>query len=67
MSGQFFHCRQCREGYRGYHECDEGPDRVEFTCGDCGEHFARERNSIDLKGVTPERCATCTPEAMKHA
>lgn len=55
-----YHCPSCRSGYDGYHECPDGPDRVEFTCSDCGEHVNRERHQMDVEGIPPKRCATCT-------
>lgn len=58
------HCPDCGQGYRGYHRCAEGTDRVEFTCSDCEEHIDRERHQMDVAGVPPARCASCTMERM---
>lgn len=59
-----YHCPNCRTGYDGYHKCKKGPDRVEFTCNDCGEHTNRERHQMDVEGLTPQRCASCTLNRM---
>lgn len=59
-----YHCPNCRSGYDGYHECPDGVDRVEFNCRDCDEHVNRERHQMDIKGIAPRRCATCTLNRM---
>lgn len=33
---------------------------VEFDCIDCGEHIKRERHQMDIPGMTPSRCTSCT-------
>lgn len=38
--------------------------RVEFTCSDCGEHIERERHQMDIPGMTPSRCTSCTFDRM---
>lgn len=37
---------------------------VEFECSDCGEHVERERHQMDLPGLTPGRCTSCTFDRM---
>jgi len=40
---------------------------VEFDCNDCGKHVVRLRNdSIDIDGIAPVRCGSCTLEKMRH-
>lgn len=60
MTDGTYHCPNCSDGYDGYHECTDGTDRVEFTCTDCGEHVNRERHQMDVRGIAPKRCASCT-------
>jgi hypothetical protein len=55
-----FQCPNCGFGYGGYHECLGGPDRVEFECIDCGDHVNREAHELDIDGLTPQRCVSCT-------
>lgn len=38
--------------------------RVEFECSDCGDHIVRERHQMDIPGVTPQRCTSCTFDRM---
>lgn len=38
--------------------------RVEFECIDCGEHIDRERHQMDIPGMTPQRCTSCTFDRM---
>lgn len=38
--------------------------RVEFDCMDCGEHIERERHQLDIPGLTPQRCTSCTFDRM---
>lgn len=38
--------------------------RVEFDCIDCGEHIERERHNMDIPGLTPSRCTSCTFDRM---
>lgn len=59
-----YHCPYCGSGYDGYHKCPEGKDRVEFVCSDCDEHINRDRHQMDVVGIAPERCATCTLDRM---
>jgi len=59
-----YHCPYCENGYDGYHKCSEGTDRVEFTCMDCDEHVNRDRHSMDIEGIAPSRCASCTLDRM---
>lgn len=61
-----YHCPNCRQGYDGWHHCDEGRDRVEYECIDCGEHVNREEhhNGFDINGMVPSRCASCTLRRM---
>jgi hypothetical protein len=63
MAG-IFHCSGCGNEYNGYHHCPAGADRIEFACSVCGEHIDRESSSIDIKGLVPQRCATCTLERL---
>jgi hypothetical protein len=63
MTGTY-HCPGCGNGYDGYHCCSNGPDRVEFSCNDCGEHRNRKVNQMDVEGLTPQRCASCTLDRM---
>jgi len=37
---------------------------VEFECIDCGEHIERERHQMDIAGMTPKRCSSCTFDRM---
>lgn len=37
---------------------------VEFECSDCGEHIKRDRNHMDVAGMTPSRCTSCTMNRM---
>jgi len=39
-------------------------ERIQFTCKDCGEEVDREPYSIDVDGLTPVRCTTCTLDRM---
>jgi hypothetical protein len=55
-----YHCSNCGGGYDEYHECPDGPDRVEFTCIDCDDHKNREVHQMDIAGIPPKRCASCT-------
>jgi DNA-directed RNA polymerase subunit RPC12/RpoP len=59
-----YHCNDCGNGYDGYHYCDAGPDKVEYVCSDCGEHQNRETNQIDIEGMPPGRCVSCTFDRM---
>lgn len=38
--------------------------RVEFECTDCGEQIERERHQMDIPGLTPQRCTSCTFNKM---
>lgn len=38
--------------------------RVEFKCSDCGKHVERERHKMDIPGMTPQRCTSCTFDKM---
>lgn len=38
--------------------------RVSFECIDCGEHIERERHQMDIPGLTPSRCTSCTFDKM---
>lgn len=38
--------------------------RVEFECTDCGEQIERERHQMDIPGMTPQRCTSCTFDRM---
>jgi len=38
--------------------------RVEFDCIDCGDHVERERHQMDIPGMTPQRCTSCTFDRM---
>lgn len=37
---------------------------VEFDCVDCGDHIERERHHMDVPGLTPARCNSCTFDRM---
>jgi hypothetical protein len=37
---------------------------VEFECTDCGDYIKRERHQMDIPGMTPQRCASCTLNKM---
>jgi len=37
---------------------------VEFECIDCDERITRERNQMDIPGVTPQRCTSCSLDRM---
>jgi hypothetical protein len=41
--------------------------RVQFTCTDCGETVDREANQMDVPGLTPTRCVSCTMERLAGA
>jgi len=45
-------------------EGDRFPEKIEFTCSDCGEEVEREPNQLDIPGVTPKRCVSCTMDQM---
>lgn len=45
-------------------EGDKFPDRIQFTCNDCGEEVDREPNKMDIPGMTPQRCVSCTMDRM---
>ena len=57
-------CPNCGNFVSGYHECDAGSDRVAFECIDCHETIDRTTHQMDITGIAPRRCATCTLEAM---
>jgi len=57
-------CENCRDWFEGYHRCSAGSDRVQFVCSDCDENIARETHDMDVKGLVPQRCATCTLDRM---
>ena len=60
-----YHCPACRQGFEGYHYCDEGKDRVGYVCNDCGEIVKRTvTDDIDIEGIAPKRCGSCTLTAM---
>lgn len=60
-----YHCPGCRRGFEGYHECEDGPDRAGYVCNDCGEIVKRTTtDGIDIKGVAPSRCGSCTLSRM---
>jgi DNA-directed RNA polymerase subunit RPC12/RpoP len=40
---------------------------VEYECSDCGKQVERERHDLDLPGVTPQRCTSCTFDKMGGA
>jgi len=38
---------------------------VDFECVDCGKSVVRPRNeNVDIEGVTPVRCGSCTLDRM---
>jgi len=39
---------------------------VEFECIDCGDHILRERHKMDIDGLTPKRCTSCTFDRMSE-
>lgn len=43
---------------------DESERRIQFTCKDCGKEVDREPHHMDVDGLTPVRCSTCTLERM---
>jgi len=45
-------------------EGDKPPEKIEFTCSDCGEAVEREPNQLDIPGLTPNRCVSCTMDQM---
>lgn len=45
-------------------EGDRFPDKIEFTCSDCGKDVSREPHQLDVPGVTPQRCVSCTMDQM---
>ena len=57
-------CPSCGEFVSGYHRCEADRDRVAFECLDCGETIDREAHHMDVSGLTPQRCAQCTLDAM---
>lgn len=60
-----YHCPDCRSGFDGYHECPDGRDRVGYVCVDCGEVVKRTTtDGIDIKGIAPKKCGSCTLTAM---
>lgn len=59
-----YHCPNCQQAYGGYHRCPEGQDRVEYVCIDCHEHVNRDSHELDIEGIAPKRCTTCTLDRM---
>lgn len=59
-----YHCPGCLAGFEGYHECEDGPDRVAFQCSDCHEVVKRPAGGIDIEGIAPQRCGSCTLDRM---
>ncbi|MFB6198951.1 MAG: hypothetical protein ABEI52_11910 [Halobacteriaceae archaeon] len=43
------------------------PDRIQFTCKDCGKEVDREPHSMDIDGLTPVRCAECAMKQMARS
>lgn len=39
-------------------------ERIQFTCKDCGKEVDRPRRDIDVPGLPPVRCGSCTLERM---
>ena len=37
---------------------------VNFECIDCGKEVSREQHQIDIEGIQPKRCGSCTLERM---
>jgi hypothetical protein len=37
---------------------------IEFDCKDCDKHVSRPPSQMDIDGLTPVRCASCTLERM---
>ena len=64
MSEPLYHCPDCESGFRGYHRCPDGHDRVAHICADCEKVVYRTVSAIDIEGIAPERCGSCTLDAM---
>jgi hypothetical protein len=37
---------------------------IKFECIDCGENISRPPHQMDVDGLTPKRCASCTFDRM---
>jgi hypothetical protein len=49
------------DGFEGWYQ----KNVVSFECIDCGESVTRPRkDGIDIDGLTPKRCGSCTLERM---
>jgi len=64
MSDPLYHCPDCESGFRGYHQCSDGTDRVAYICSDCGTVVYRTVGGLDIEGIPPQRCGSCTLDAM---
>jgi hypothetical protein len=61
-----YHCPDCGEGFVDYHRCSQGSDRVGSVCSDCSEAVNRETHQLDIEGIAPGRCTSCTFDKMAH-
>jgi DNA-directed RNA polymerase subunit RPC12/RpoP len=43
---------------------DTKPERIEFTCTDCGKEVSREPHEMDVGNLTPTRCVSCVFDRM---
>jgi DNA-directed RNA polymerase subunit RPC12/RpoP len=64
MADPLYHCPDCGSGFRGYHRCSEGTDRVAYICSDCQKVVYRTVGGLDIEGIPPQRCGGCTLNAM---
>jgi len=64
MTDSLYHCPDCGSGFRGYHRCSEGADRLAYICSGCEKVVHRTVRDIDIEGLTPQRCGSCTLGAM---
>ena len=58
-------CPSCGAFVSGYHRCEAGSDRLAFECIDCREPQDRDAHQMDIVGIAPARCASCTFEKME--
>jgi hypothetical protein len=50
MGDPLYHCPDCENGFRGYHRCSDGTDRVAYTCSDCQKVVYRTVGGLDIEG-----------------
>jgi hypothetical protein len=43
---------------------EQNKELIEFVCSDCNEYIKRKPNKVDIPGVPPSRCVSCTLSRM---